>query len=205
MKDFIYIKENSVHESVCDNIIELFEKYPEYQYDGCVGDVEYKKCEIKTDIDKNLKDTKDLNILNMGHIDEWNVISKTLIENLENNLCIYISLIKDKFSIDLTTQFQSKSIHSLLIHKYEKQKGKFSYHNDSLYDHKNKKYRILNYLWYLNDVDIGGETEFFGFYKIKPKKGNLIIFPSEWLFPHTGKIPISSDKYVVSGWIYVEK
>ena len=80
--------------------------------------------------------------------------------------------------------------------------GKFTYHNDLSID--TYGYRLVNYLWYLNDVEEGGETEFFGNYKIKPEKGKLVFFPSEWFFPHTGKIPISNDKYVIAGWMYVD-
>ena len=202
MKDFIYIKENSIDDKVCDDIIKLFEKYPEHQFEGYIGHSSNQT--IITNINKTIKDTTDMNILKLIHIAEWNEISNILIDSLEKNINIYMSLMKEKFSIDLNAQFGKKSFYSLLIHKYKKKEGKFLYHNDSFCDKKYGKYRILNYLWYLNDVDEGGETEFFGFYKIKPKKGNLVFFPSDWLFPHSGKVPISNDKYVVSGWIYVD-
>ena len=68
---------------------------------------------------------------------------------------------------------------------------------------KKKTYRVLTYLFYLNDIDEGGETEFFGGdIKIIPKAGKLIIFPASWTFPHCGKMPISSNKYIITGWIY---
>jgi hypothetical protein len=59
-------------------------------------------------------------------------------------------------------------------------------------------------MWYLNDVHEGGETEFFGSYLIKAEIGKMIIFPSDWMFPHCGKTPISNDKYVLTGWLYVD-
>ena len=54
----------------------------------------------------------------------------------------------------------------------------------------------MTYLWYLNDVTDGGETAFNGEYKIKPTAGKLILFPASWTFPHCGKMPVSSDKYI---------
>jgi hypothetical protein len=48
----------------------------------------------------------------------------------------------------------------------------------------------------------GGETELCIDLKIKPEKGKLLIFPASWLYPHSGKMPISNDKYIVTGWIY---
>jgi hypothetical protein len=58
-------------------------------------------------------------------------------------------------------------------------------------------------MWYLNDVNEGGETLFFEKYSIKPQKGKIVIFPAEWFFQHKGKIPISNDKYIITGWIYI--
>jgi hypothetical protein len=55
----------------------------------------------------------------------------------------------------------------------------------------------------LNDVIEGGETDFFaGDIKIRPKKGTLIFFPSSWTYPHSGKMPMSSNKYIITGWLY---
>ena len=62
--------------------------------------------------------------------------------------------------------------------------------------------RKLTFLWYINDVEEGGETEFFGNHKIKPEAGKLILFPASWTFPHCGKMPISDDKYIITGWLW---
>ena len=62
--------------------------------------------------------------------------------------------------------------------------------------------RHLTFLWYLNDVEEGGETEFWGQYGIKPEAGKLILFPASWTFPHKANVPISSDKYIITGWLW---
>jgi hypothetical protein len=68
-----------------------------------------------------------------------------------------------------------------------------------------KKNRIITYLWYLNDVEEGGETDFPDInIKVKPETGKLVLFPATWDFPHCGKMPISSNKYIVTGWLYVD-
>ena len=89
-----------------------------------------------------------------------------------------------------------------MIQKYKKFQGKYTYHHDFYNDYESKRHRTVTYLWYLNDVEEGGETEFWGSYNIKPKKGKLIFFPATWCFPHRGKMPISSDKYIITGWFY---
>jgi hypothetical protein len=61
--------------------------------------------------------------------------------------------------------------------------------------------RYLSYLWYLNDVEEGGKTVFFGL-SIKPKKGTLVIFPPLWMFPHKGEPPLSGPKYILTGYLH---
>ena len=60
--------------------------------------------------------------------------------------------------------------------------------------------RFISFLWYLNDVEEGGQTLFHG-KEVKPKKGRLVIFPPLWLFPHMGTEPISNTKYVMSSYL----
>ena len=90
------------------------------------------------------------------------------------------------------------------IQLYKKNVGKYEYHHDfaiNIID-KSYKYRKLTYIFYLNDVDEGGETEFFGHFKIRPQVGKLVIFPACWTFPHCGKMPLSNDKFILTGWLY---
>ena len=57
-------------------------------------------------------------------------------------------------------------------------------------------------MWYLNDVEEGGETEFCSGLKIKPKAGTVVIFPASWYIMHRGNKPISNNKIICNGWIY---
>lgn len=61
--------------------------------------------------------------------------------------------------------------------------------------------RFLTLMWYLNDVDEGGETEFESL-QIKPKQGKLVVFPPLWMFPHRGNPPISSAKYLLHTYLH---
>lgn len=63
--------------------------------------------------------------------------------------------------------------------------------------------RFLAFFWYLNDVEEGGETEFFNIgLKVKPVAGRLVMFPPLWLFPHAGHIPVSNEKYLLSSYLH---
>lgn len=63
-------------------------------------------------------------------------------------------------------------------------------------------HRVLLWLIYLNDVEEGGETDFFYQQaKVKPSQGSLILAPCTFTHTHRGSIPISGDKYVLASWV----
>lgn len=62
--------------------------------------------------------------------------------------------------------------------------------------------RYLVFLWYLNDVAEGGETEFCDLdIRIQARAGRLLIFPPYWMFQHAGLPPRSNDKYMISTYL----
>lgn len=76
---------------------------------------------------------------------------------------------------------------------------KFQPHFDSIDAVAN---RYLVFLWYLNDVADGGETEFCDLgLKVQARAGRLLIFPPYWLFQHAGLPPRSNDKYILSTYL----
>jgi len=84
------------------------------------------------------------------------------------------------------------------IQKYKKKKGKYIWHQDSL---SSTEYnRLFAFIWYLNDVTDGGETYFLDG-KVKPTAGKLLLFPATWTYMHKGAVPISNDKYIITGWV----
>ena len=71
------------------------------------------------------------------------------------------------------------------------------------YDCANKMCnRYLVFLWYLNDVAEGGETDFpdLGM-RVQARTGRLLMFPPYWMFQHAGLPPRSNDKYIVSTYL----
>ena len=61
---------------------------------------------------------------------------------------------------------------------------------------------FLTFYMFLNDVDEGGELEFANHYTIRPKKGQLILFPTTWVYAYKQNIPVTNAGYVVSGFVY---
>ena len=189
LNNYIYLKENVLTKELCKETIDLYENNPKNHFDGIVlsGYV------------PEIKKTKDFTL--HPEVDE---ISKKINDKLIEILAINIKSYFDILNFSKVNSSNFVQFDKLMIQKYFKNDGKYIYHNDFNSDYKHFRYRICSYIFYLNDVDEGGETEFwYGKYKIQPKAGNLLIFPSFWCFPHCGKMPISNDKYIITGWIYI--
>jgi hypothetical protein len=93
------------------------------------------------------------------------------------------------------------------LQKYQKAKGGYHHWHSEHFPHptdpaQKSLHRVLLWLVYLNDVEKGGETEFFyQNQKIKPKKGSLVLAPVNFTYTHRGCIPESNDKYVLASWL----
>jgi prolyl 4-hydroxylase len=79
------------------------------------------------------------------------------------------------------------------------QQEQFQLHFDSI-NHVANRYLVL--LWYLNDVEHGGETRFPQLdVTIAARAGRLLMFPPYWMYQHEGRPPLSGDKYILSTYL----
>jgi hypothetical protein len=191
MDNYIYINNFSIPLELCNDIIEHYNNSNTLHYRGVTGQ----------GLNLDIKDTFDLSITEASLKDEkWNKIKNFLFKELNNNLQKYSK------KINLNKEYNCLpnvlSAETLQMQKYEKGKGKYTYHNDFSINYNDKMHRTITYLWYLNNVEIGGETEINGNIKIKPETGKLLLFPACWTYPHCGIKPISHDKYIITGWVY---
>ena len=96
---------------------------------------------------------------------------------------------------------------SINLQKYDRNKGGYFHWHSEHYPHPNDPqndslHRVLLWMFYLNDVDEGGETEFF--YQqatVKPVKGTMVIAPAGFSHTHRGAMPVSGDKYIFTSWL----
>lgn len=79
------------------------------------------------------------------------------------------------------------------------QQEQFQLHFDAI-NHVANRYLVL--LWYLNDVEQGGETRFPQLDVAVPARaGRLLMFPPYWMYQHEGMPPVSGDKYIISTYL----
>ena len=91
------------------------------------------------------------------------------------------------------------------MQKYERGRGGYHHWHSEIFPkdpHCETLHRVLLYMYYLNDVAEGGETEFyFQDRKLAPRRGRLVIAPAGFTHTHKGHVPRSEDKYIVTSWV----
>jgi hypothetical protein len=180
VNDFIHIYENALESDVCDFLISLFEqtsdKHERFENEGKPNFTQF-----------NLTENKEIS-------SEVNQVHNHVIKNVFTYRDKYYEFIDDRVFP------KEHAFEQFRIKKYNSGgEDRFDTHVDVL-DHPSAR-RFLSFMWYLNDVEVGGETVFKDL-TIQPKKGTLLVFPPLWLFPHKGNAPISGPKYIMSTYLH---
>jgi len=180
LRDLIHVYENVVDIDICQFLINSFEQFSEYQ--------------------QVVRQEKKPNFTQFN-LTEHRELSEQL--NSVHNLFIRQTIsYRDKYYefIDKRVFPDEHAFEQFRIKRYNPNKDEmFDTHVD-VQDYASSK-RFLSFLWYLNDVQEGGETIFKDI-EIKPKAGALLIFPPLWMYPHRGNKPISNSKYIMSTYLH---
>lgn len=180
LNDFIHIHDNVLETDTCNFLIDLFEDQ-ENKHEVIVNDrkpnfVQFNLTENST-ISKEVTDIHNL------------LIQKTI----KYRDMYYETYDKRVFP-------EKHAFEQFRIKRYNPEEDQaFDTHVDVV-DHDTSR-RYISFMWYLNNVDEGGETVFLDL-KIKPELGKLVVFPPLWMFPHMGKDPISNSKYILTTYLH---
>ncbi len=111
----------------------------------------------------------------------------------------HLALYNERVALTLPIPPRNR-LENLRIKRYSVAAGdRFQPHFDAL-DYSSNRYMV--FLWYLNDVLEGGETEFCDLgLRIEARAGRLLMFPPYWMFQHAGLPPRSNDKYMISTYL----
>lgn len=177
---YIKVFENVLHEDNCKALIKMFE--------------DSEKDQIKRDIEGYIKFTE----INFNQHKRWAKIVESMVKVFSEYYLEY----KKQFDIN-ELQFPTEyGLEEMRMKRYlPNDYDEFKLHVDVNDSESSKRY--LSYLLYLNDVEEGGETTFGrdDDFIIKPKAGNMLMFPPLWCFPHSGKKPISGPKYILTCYV----
>lgn len=95
------------------------------------------------------------------------------------------------------------------MQKYDAGSGNYNYWHCEVYpesDGNEALHRCVLFMFYLNDVAEGGETEFYFQQRaLKPTAGQCVIAPAYFTHTHRGVTPRSCDKYILTSWILLQR
>lgn len=92
---------------------------------------------------------------------------------------------------------------------YAKGVGNYNYWHCEVFPQKvgtEALHRSLLFMFYLNDVDEGGETDFYYQNKrVQPREGRMVVAPAYFTHTHRGRTPQSNDKYILTSWVLLNQ
>ena len=217
--DFIEIYPNAIPDEFCDELINNFDSHSGVSPGSTGGGVDESK---KRCFDLMLDSYEDLTPLKnklldhtLAHATQYfdkyamalmGAVSVSVADPNGQPITLtpanFDELGKDRTEAIVKYLYRSGSIN---IQKYQQAKGGYPHWHSEQFPqigHNEALHRVVLYMFYLNDVEEGGETEFFYQNRlIQPKKGTMVIAPAGFTHSHRGNVPQSGDKYIATSWI----
>jgi predicted 2-oxoglutarate/Fe(II)-dependent dioxygenase YbiX len=183
LKDYVYKINDFLDQSSCKSIIKKVKKF------------NWQKHEYYSNLDNTkISYENDLSVLSGVDIPEIITLNK----KLDYALKLYLNRLNFSWYTYYTGYSWTR------INRYDKNTLMRLHcdHIHSLFDGNNKGVPVLTILGALNDEYKGGELIMFDKEVIELKAGNLVIFPSNFLFPHEVKPIISGTRYSYVSWCW---
>lgn len=183
LKDYVRTYDGLVDETFCRAVIEA-----------------YGKSDSATYLDREQRPSfYELNISQRFNAQDhlWMGIQKQLTSVFTDAVQLYVE------DLDLYSDFPAK---------YAFEENRLKLYNNNEYDQFKDHVDVQNYdsarrfcvcFLYLNDVSLGGETNFPKIdYAVQPKCGRILMFPATWQYRHSGRPPVSDKKYIVGTYLH---
>ncbi len=181
LADLVRVYDDALDASFCDHVIELVGNDPDNQFrrPGQSTWTEY--------------------LITHRPEPEWKAVEQVFLKSMAVALRDYAA---QPAARSLGARFPSAFEH-LKLKRYEASMGDgdhFPLHVDA-FDAKTSV-RVLAFLWYLNDVVDGGQTDFPALgVKVAARRGRLLVLPPLWMYEHRGEAPRSGDKFIVTSYL----
>ena len=223
-KDFIGIYDEALPAGFCQKVIDMFEAFPQIQSPGKTGaGVDTKK---KDSIDCCISEYQEWTEFNQTF---FNVTLAKLVNYVREYPFLVCGALSPTIQLDngdvielsqdnlerVPDQQLGQVVLSLYrpgylnMQKYRKGTGGYHHWHSEVYPREQNcetLHRVLLFMFFLNDVREGGQTDFFYQGKsVEPKAGRMVIAPAGFTHTHKGNVPVSSDKYIVTSWILFQR
>ena len=190
IEHYVFQKENFLDEKYCENCIDELNKCDWEKHEWYTP---------RTDLLNEISGDNEPEILNT-EIFSKNIkeINDFIIQKLHSVIKEYIESLKFDW-FDGWTGYSS-----IRFNRYSSGQTMLSHcdHIHDMFDGERKGIPILSIVGILNDDYEGGELIMFEDKKIDTKKGDLIIFPSNFLYPHKIAPVTKGVRYSYVSWIW---
>jgi hypothetical protein len=149
-----------------------------------------QKFESETDLDKRF------DVFDQLEIQHWKEETSILVDACKELYENYSQVFDP-----LGMMPKTRKIESVRLKRYTPNKHRFPLHVDVGYSGNCSRY--LAFLIYLNDNEAG--TKFYSLneeHTFEAKRGNILVFPPTWFFPHEGLMPTKTTKYIASTYFH---
>lgn len=179
LNDLIQVYQDALGNDVCDFLISLFE-------------------EIKDKHDIINNEQSSFTQLNLT---KYRDLTPD-ISNIHNRIIKNIVEYRDRYYeyIDKRVFPKQHAFEMFRIEKYDSSQSDYYDTHVDVMDYSSAR-RFLCFMWYLNDVDEGGQSVFKDLV-VEPKRGKLVIYPSLWMYPHRDEPPLNSSKYIMTSYLH---
>ncbi len=191
IEHYFFHKENFLEESYCENSIDELNKLDIWE--------KHSYYEPHSDSTYALSGDKEPEILPpTPKIESIEKINDFIVGNLHSTILEYV----ESFEFDWFGSW--KGYTSIRFNRYFPGQTMLEHcdHIHSMFDGERKGIPILSIVGILNDDYEGGEFIMFEDKKIDTKKGDLIIFPSNFLYPHEVTPVTKGVRYSYVSWAW---
>ena len=219
--DFIEVYDNALDADLCGAILARFEQ-SQQKRPGVTGG----------GVNRALKDSLDVNITQSP---EWQDLHRRVMSSVTSFMFQYVTtypqllvgamasgrrdpatgeerILRAEDLDDATTAAIMAKLYrpgEIIAQRYAQGVGAYHHWHSEIYPRDancETLHRVLLFMYYLNTVDEGGETEFFfQEKKIAPVAGRMVIAPAGFTHTHKGHVPVSGDKAILTSWVMFQR
>ena len=190
IEDFLGVFDGYLDHQICDDLIKIFESehHQRLKFNRLKGE----------GVRPSFKKDESIMLDRDTQTDFSFQVSQKLHDALRETLQIYM----DETSI-LDYAGISKEDLSFVGYKVQKTKPSGGYHVWHVEQgYRSNQNRVFVYTVYLNEIKLGGETEFLiQKRRVSAVKGRICFFPAHFPYVHRGNPPLKEDKYIATSWI----
>ena len=196
LTDYIWYKEDILDKKLCDRLVKKWDKDAKNQ-------VESGSDNADQDINRHLRKGKEINVSKVAKDDTpskpiWKKDHKLLVDRTAEVLKQY----GEELNLDARHIPEKYGFEEFRIKRYDNNDvDTYEVHSDVI--NYNSARRFLGIIYYLNDVEEGGNTSFPKLeVDFKPKKGTALVFPAIWIYLYEEQIVISNPKFVLGTYLH---